>query len=582
MSDTNNPNLADTYSLKGFVSVGAFVDNVRYEVAPLGELSLRSATYAKDRAVYSTASTGGSPTSLELSVFSTRTPEEDYFETPVPYQNLLTSMMRWCHAQAVNGNFSNNAEQCRQLLMAEFDGKIRDAIVGLMISQDGIWLPASLTFYINPDGLGVVWDPAIRAELDRSRVKMWFADSAFSSEYDEFDLEFLSPIDNARLDDFFLLADQVEIKVRARTLEQTHILIEQLKDGKPETKIRTLNFLYHDPNDKDWTLPTDWSFVIYGIAGDNIDSMKGELAEWILENSTHTREEWAVIFPDIFTSTEVIITPMFSNIAIPNETLQDGVYSPTVNALGAISTARRTCTGTAYTNEHIDSVLSVLATPYKSLALLAVGGPENRNGQDRFEEIFPDYLSVVTSSPDFNRMQPETQRWVTMLQNMLKVAETMTDFSDLPQTPFPMTRLRRKNADGETYMYVVANYNNIQYLVVSRQSMQTYFPPRGVDALRITSNGAEGVTNMPNADISKGKYRTKFVGIGGVQPYRFELVSVSDTNKLEGGLLDPDTGDFSADPLAAGDIKVTAKITDDAGTVSSQTFNLHIYTSPQT
>lgn len=580
MSNPNNPNLADTYSLKGFVSIGAFVDNVRYEVAPLGELSLRSATYAKDRAIYSTTSTGGSPTPLEAIVFSSRTPEDDHFEVPVPYQGLLTSMIRWCHAQGINGNFTNNAETTRQLLMAEFDGKIRDAIVGQMIEMDGVWLPASVTFYINPDGLGATWDPAVRAELDRSRVKLWFADSAFAGEYDETDLEFLAPIDNARLDDFFLLADQVELKVKARTLEETHILIEQIKDGKPETKIRTLSFLYHDPNDKNWTLPTNWSFVIYGIAGDNIDTMKERLSKWILENSTHTREEWAVIFPDIFTSTEVIITPAWNLVAIPNETLQDGVYSPVINTIAARSMARRTCTGTGYNDDHIDSVLAVLATPYKSLGLLAVGGPENRNGQDRFEEIWPDYLSVTTDSNDFDRMQQLTQGWVTMLQHMLKVAETMTDFSDLPQQPYPMTRLRRVNADGESYMYVVANYNNIQYLVASRQSVQQYFPPRGVDALRLTSNGAEGVTAMPNADISKGKYKTKFVAIGGVQPYTYELVSVSDVNRLGGATLDPDTGEFAADPLAAGDIKVTVKVTDDAGSLSSKEFTLHIFTSP--
>jgi len=582
VSNPNNPNLADTYSLKGFVSIGAFVDNVRYEVAPLGELSLRSSTYAKDRAYFATTSTGGSPTTLELAVFSSRTPEDDYFEVPTPYATLLTSMMRWCHTQALNGTFTNNAELCRQLLMAEYDGQIRDAVVGQMISQDGVWLPASLTFYINPDALGATWDPAVRAELERSRAKIWFANEAFASEYDEFNLEFLAPIDNARLDDFFLLADQVEVKVKARTMEETHILIDQIKDGQPETKIRTINFLYHDPNDKDWTLPTNWSFVIYGIAGDNVDSIKEGLANWILDNSTHTREEWAVIFPDIFTSTEFIVTPMWSQMAVPNETLQDGVYSPTVNALNALSTARRTCTGTAYTQEHIDSVMAVVGVPYKSLALLITGGPENRNGQDRFEEVWPDYMSVVTGSTDFNRMQPDTQRWVQMLNNMLYVAESMTDFSDLPQQPYPMTRLRRTNPAGETFMYVVANYNNIQYLVASRQSVQSYFPPRGVDALRITSNGAEGVSAMPNANIAAGKYRTKFVGIGGTQPYRYELVKVSDVSKLSGAVLDPDTGDFSADPLAAGDIKVTAKITDDTGVVSQKEFTLHIYTGPQT
>lgn len=571
-----NPTLADTYSLKGFVSVGAFADNDRYETAPLGELSLQSATYSKDRAIYATTSEGANATSLELRVFSSRTQAEDHYPVPAEYQTLLLAMIRWCHTQCIEGDFGNNAESARQAIMAEFDANITDAVVGPMVEQDGLWLPSSITFYINPESVITTPDE----ELERSRIKLWFADANFSTEYDEFEIEFLAPIANDRLDDFFLVADLVADHVAERTMEQTHILIHQIKAGKPETKIRTINFLYHDPNDTEWTLPTNWTFVIYGIAGDNIDSIKEHLANWILDNSTHTREEWAVIFPDIFTSTEFIIAPMWSQMAVPNETLQDGVYSPTVNIQNALSVARRVATGTAYTQEHIDSVVAAVGCLYKSIALLVVGGPENRDGEDRLEEVWPDYMAVLTSSLDFNRMQPETQGWVLLLHAMLQVAETMTDFSDLPQIPYPMTRLRRTNAQGETYMYVVANYGNVQYLVASRQSVQQYFPPRGVDELRLTVEGAEGVVAMPNANIAAGAYATQFVGVGGSQPYQYELVSVSDPTKLTQAEIDPDTGDFTATPVAAGDIQVTIRVTDDNGTVKTQSFTLHLFTAP--
>lgn len=575
-----NPNLVDTYSLKGFVSIGAFADNTRFETAPLGELSLQSATYAKDRLLFSTTSEGVNPTPIELSVFSSRTATEAAYPVPVPYQEHLLEMARWCHEQALTGTFTNNSEVCRTAVMLEFDGRILDAVVGPMVTHDGVWLPASITFYINPDGLGATWDPEVREELERSRIKIWFADQAFASEYDEFNIEFVAPIANDRLDDFFLLADQVQTRVAARTMEETMILIHEIKDDKPETKIRTISFLYHDPLDQDWTLPTNWTFVIYGIAGDNIDSIKEKLAEWILDNSTHTREEWAVIFPDIFTSTEFVVTPMWNLIAVPNETLQNGVYSPTVNGQLAFSTARRTTTGTNYTQTHIDAVMAIVGCVYKSVALLVVGGPENRNGLDRFEEVWPDYMAVFTSSLDYNRMQPATQRFVSMLHAMLQVAETMTDFSDLPQSPFPMTRLRRTNGAGETYMYVVSNLDNIQYLVLSRLSMQQYFPPRGVAELRVATEGADGLESMPNADITAGAYSTFFTGIGGTQPYQFELVSVSDVNRLQNAQVDPDTGDFSADPVAAGDVQVTIRITDANNTIATKAFSLHIFTSP--
>ncbi len=577
---TSNPTLADTYSLKGFVSIGAFADNTRYEIAPLGELSLLSATYSKDRQILVTTSEGESPTSLELAVFSSRYADTGVADIPVPYQTLLTDIIRWCHTQATTGVFTNDPEVCRQALMAEYDGKISDAVVGPMETQDTIWLPKNLTFYILPAGLGASFTTEELAALDRSRVKLWFADSAFRVEYDEFDLEFLAPLDADRLDDFFLSADQVKDKVALRTLEQTHILIEALKNGHPETKIRTLNFQYHDPLDTHWLLDTNWTFVIYGIAGDNIDSMKDLLSKWILANSTHTREEWAVLFPDIFTSTEFILTPLWSQLAIPNETNLEGVYSPTVNVQKALSVARQTCTGTSYTPAHIDSVVSSFGCLYSSLAVLVVGGPENRNGVDRFEEVWPDYIAALTSSLDFNRMQPKTQQWVAMLYAMLKVAESMTEFSDLPQAPYPMTRLKRTNADDQTFMYVVANFDNVQYLVVSRQSINQYFPPTTVDALQITSEGAIGLTALPNADIDAGTYTTTFVGVGGTMPYTYALDSVSDTARLSGAVVDPDTGVLTGTPAAAGDIQVTGRVTDANGTVAIKTFTLHLFTAP--
>jgi len=165
-----------------------------------------------------------------------------------------------------------------------------------------------------------------------------------------------------------------------------------------------------------------------------------------------------------------------------------------------------------------------------------------------------------------------------MLQERLVTAEARTDFSDLPQAPYPMTRLRRTNPAGQSFMYVVANYNNIQYLVASRQSVQQHFPPRGVDALRITTEGAEGVTAMPNANTTLGLYSSTFVAIGGTQPYQYALVSVSDTNLLTGAAIDPDTGEFTGSPTAGGDVLVTVSVTDDNGTVAQKAFTLHIFT----
>lgn len=560
---------ADTYSLKGFVTIGDRADNTVFATAPFGELSLRSATFSKDRTYYSIPSAGTAPTTLSLSVFSSKDEAGDVVEPITQYTDLVLSLSRWLHDQILIQGALTTIDQIRQAINAEYGTQIRDLAIGPLVSDGVVSFPSGLSFYVNVDE--VIGTDPVDFDPERSRIRLWFADQYFSNEYDEYNLEFIAPIDT--LDDFFGTAGQVEALLNQRTLTETMAKVEERKDGKPETILRTLSFDYVDPQDRNHRIPTNWTFVIYSAAGDNIDALKAGLAEWILDNSTRPREEWALILPDIFTSTEILITPMWSQFGIPNQTLIEGMYSPIVNLQMARTIAKRTAAGTGYTEAHIDAVLSVTGATYKSLALLAVGGPENRMGLDRLEEIWPDYLLVTTDSVDFDRMSLDTQRWVDLLHRLLLCAETMTDYSDMPQG---ITRLRRQNSNGEVVLFAAASYANIQYLVVSRQTMQSYFPPQAIDALRLTVEGVEGVDAMPNAEADI-PYTTRFVGIGGTEPYTYDIVQAPSTAYIDALDLDPDTGVLTGLPIGTGDVEIEVGIQDFAGTRITKVFKLHIY-----
>lgn len=551
----------DTYSLKGFFAYGALADNDPNEVALLGELSVWSRTYSKDRLLFSVGSGGNPSTSVDTTIFSSKRADTDVqVPVPVPYASLLTDIARWCYVQATTGIFTSNPEVFRQQILTEYSGRIRDVQVGPMLQQGSIYLPEFVVFYFVPDAVSEDWGPE-RDYLDESRVKIWFSDDAFSRQFDEYEIEFIAPIPN--LDDFFLLADQVTTRVNARTIPELTDQIREIAARNPYTILRSDNFTYHDPlAGSDYTLPTTWTFIIYGAGGNNIDAIKEALIEWILDNSTHTREEWAEIFPDIFTSTEFVVTPMWNQYAVPNMTLQEGVFSPTVNVQRALEIARVTSTGTNYTEAHVDEVLAVVGCTYKSLGLLVVGGPENRNGINRFERQWPDYMAVATTSIDFNRMQPDTQQWVMLLYQMLAVAEDMTEFSDIPLT---MTRLRRTAPGGQTVLYLVSSYKNVQYLVVARSSLEALFPPETDEPLQLTCEGAEGVTSMPNGTGGVA-YSTVFEALGGQGPYEYELLS-SNNGPILSQTLDPVTGEYNATLAGGGGEAVVEVLVRDANQV---------------
>lgn len=560
------PGGADTYSLKGFLSFGSLVDNVDHKVALLGELSVRSMTYSRDRELFATGTCGATGTAITATVFSSRSAADGKVTTPPEYGDLLSRMGAWMWNEALNGTFTANGEEFRQYLLAEYGTVLREVTIGPMLQQGQVWLPESITFYPLADEL---ISDNVPAYLSRGRVKVWLSNAAFSTQYDEYSYEFLAPVDT--LDDFFKVRAQVEQIVASRTDEEVFQKLQALANGDPYTILRSIMFEYRDPDDPTYRLPTNWRFIIYGAAGDNIDAIKERLIEWILENSEHTREEWAEIFPDIFTSTEFILIPLMNQYAIPNKTIEPGMYSPTVLMVRGQEIARRMAIGTKYTQAHIDSVLSVVPTTYKTVTVLAVGGPENRDGVNKFYDQWKDYINVPTTSIDYDRMDPVTSAFVARMHMLLKIAEEMTEFSDIP---IGFTRLTRKALDGTTVLYVVTNYNNVQYLAASKYSVSRLFPPASETPLRLTVQGVDDVDTLQNGRPDE-TYHELFRAMGGQGPYTYSLPA-GLPDKVESHSIDPVTGAYTATFLRSGQTTITVIATDANGNRVQKAFSLYV------
>lgn len=550
---------SDTYSLKAFMAYGSMADNAKDEIAKLGELSVYSETYATDRLIFSGTTGGEVQTTVNCSVFSSIDTNGQHKDVPVDYSAILVAMGAWVYTQATSGQFTNDADAFSQQLTAEFGSVIHEVKVGAMVQQGTYWLPENLTFHFtqasntSPD------------YTSQSRVKVWFSDQAFRNQYDDYLIEIVPPL--TPMDDFYKSMTNVDSELKARTIPELMDTVRQLADKAPYTVLRSIDFTWHDPNVEGNTLNTTWTFLIYGQAGNNIDAIKAQLVEYILTRSEHTRDEWAAVFPDIFTSTEFIITPMWDQYAVPNKTLIEGVYSPTVNDTRARSVAKATAVGPGYTQDYLDTYLNYSTVPYKSLAFLAIGGADNRGDIHQFLEQWPDYMTVSTTSLDFDRMQPKTQQWLDLFYKLLKVAEEMTDTTDIP---VGMTRLHRTNDNGIPVLYVSATFDNVQYLVVAKSWLITNSdsipdaPPSSIGGGANTGAGGDDGNGTSPAPLTvgipdgTGNYfdsstpltvmqgvPTPFLATGGTLPYTYKILEFGsdragdamDTVKNKGCLL---------------------------------------------
>lgn len=430
------------YTLKGFASHALFANNAPGIVNAVGELSTVSRTYSREIGLYTDAA--GSPNVTLWSFLSSTDGTAQVVDADLAKRVL--AICSWFYNQTINNAGQLYADVLLEGALTQFAATANTFASGAMVTDGTRWLPewVSWTDVANPG----------------SYIRIWFADANFQNEYDEFAFVIVPPI--TPLDDFFKAASNVQAEVSAVTKPQLFLNIQAAKANNPETDIIVMSYDWHDPAGTGTLISTDWTLILYGMAGDNVDSISDALEAYILANSSHTRDEWVTVFPDIFKRTEFVLIPGWNKMAIPDRaTGQAGIYSPITNLTSALALLPQFA---SYPSAHINAHGTVMGHPYKSLAIAMIGSDQNRNNMFELTDVFPDLISVSSTSTDFARMSQTTQTFLLALATMLLVAESMTQYSSIP---LGYTKLVRNGI-----LYLVYNYQTIDYLVAAKSNTQ--------------------------------------------------------------------------------------------------------------
>lgn len=438
------------YRLKGFVNIEPVVPNTTGITALIGEISTYSLTYSKDVGTY---------TSSTLAKYSLKSFASAYSSTgraPVPQtiQDQVFEFSEWTYqkqsisTRAITKNaflvdlvdqFSNSATQidCGELIQATST---------LLFPE---WISWKKTGIANGN-------PA-----QDNTIIVWFSDASFRDQYDEFEIVVIPPLPS--IDTFYAGKPAVVAALAAITPTQSLAAVVTAKGQYPETVLLAENFNYVDPITST-TVATSWYVLIYGKAGNDLDAIRDAIRVYIAAHTTHTELEWKAIIPDVYKNTEFIIYPRWKNFAIPDRDLQVGTYSPSVKIGKELAYAK--LRHPSFSTLHMDTHTAVIPCNYRSLALLIIGSPDNRNSLFSITSVYPDIINLPTSDGLFESMALDTQLWITGVQTMLVAAETATTFSPLPGG------LRKTVRNG--IVYVTAKFKNINYLVATKLSTPNY------------------------------------------------------------------------------------------------------------
>lgn len=430
------------FIVKSFCTNDTMVNNNPGVTANFGELSTQSLTYSTEIGIYGIST----QPAMSLYTFSVSNASASV-SLPDQVRDQMIAVAAYVYSQMGSSGGLSSA-QFATLIINRFASSITDVLCGDIVSSGTLTVPAWVSFsFTNISTLG------------DNFIKIWFSDNAFKAQYDEFKIVVIPPI--TVIDDFFKSATTVSNKLSAVTTTDYIAAFQTARGDHPETFQVSLPFNYVDPLNSANKISTNWGALVYGAAGNNPDAISDAIINFVLAHSTHARADWVSIFPDIFKRTEFTLIPLWDQYAIPNRTVQAGLYSPVVK-LSRAATVFKTIANT-YPPAHIDLYLEVFSHPYKSLQIVSCGGPDNRNNYFTLESVYSDYINVQTTGSDFARMTQDTQNWIIQLNQLLLVAETMTPYTSLPNG---VTKVTRNNK-----LYATMRLNNIVYFVLAKSSL---------------------------------------------------------------------------------------------------------------
>lgn len=428
------------YNLSAFMTVNAMNNNLVGITSPIGELSSYSRTFSREVGNYAQAAYPD----VRLQSFNSTT-DGVAGKVPDAISNKILNLGQFLANASLAGTLSDNKETCHQAVNAEFTGVIEVISTGAMESNGQYWLPSYI--FVRVLGAG------------DNTCRIWFSDASFRGQYDINEILVIPPV--VPMDDLHLNREVALAKLRGINIQDVITREGILTGDIPETKLHSVEYDWVDKNDSTIRFPTPFLVAIYGASGINDDLIRQALIDSILAESAYGRDEWEKIYPDLFRPTEFYIGPIWDRHSLPNNSVSSGLFSPVLpyRTIEDYASKLFPVLEPAYIKANVASA----GTCLKGLTFISIGNPRNREAKFRFEELWPTYIDLSTSHPDFNRVPPVTQKFIIQLIGMLVVAENLTDYSELP---VGMTRVVR---DGVKYL--AGSYNKVMYLIAIRSNI---------------------------------------------------------------------------------------------------------------
>lgn len=431
-----------------FASIAELHNNSLQTVSPIGELTTKARTYAKDPGVFSLAS-GASPTVLYN--FKSQNNNNEIV-MPQARATEQINISNWTFAQAKLGNITNSRANTLALLKQTFTGTMEILDVGEMVTNNQYWMPS---FIHGNHIVGTV----------KHEFYLWMADAYFRDQYPLVSFTVIHPIPLTEIDSLITMNYQ---QLAERFAKETPDIIQKRTDTAtndaawPYTERNILPFDVLDLINTPLLTKAYWTALSWGNGEDAEDQLYEQIQKEILAVSKFPRAKWEEVVPDLFNPLEFYVLPYFNRKGLVNRTNGAATYSPIVDRETMMALVDKYLTPNM-TADHVIKSMQTVPFLFKSINAAFVGKLNNRQGMKKVYALYPDYQLIPSADTDFGAMNTATMNFILGMENLLAAAEVVTDIS-LP--PVGVTRVQRF---GKTY--VGRRIGVAKFLVMTRDQM---------------------------------------------------------------------------------------------------------------
>lgn len=433
--------------IKAFITRDDFVNNIPNNVAPLFELSDISLTYSKNKQIfYDSTNTIYSLFLFNIKNGTTLTQIEvnSIIKVIKDFSSFLTSTLLISKSHIIL-SFVNNFNTVNS------STPITNFNYNDVINYGGLKAPDYITF-----------------EINNILCRIWLSDNAFKVFYPDYNIQIVTPFEN--FNNIINNVSAVVAELDNFSLVDFNIRIELDKQNNPTTYTRILNIPYKIPS-SNITKNCYFGFNIYGIQGNYEFILKLELYNYLLNVVGLTSSTIESIFPSLLKINEFFIIPRWNYFAIPTQVGQNGINSQVVLAYNRTFDINKFIKVYGSDNTIINYLQNNtynVPFDYNNILLNIVNGYHTEDHLKDFKENFKDLITVSSTHPDFSRMTTKTQQFVTLLMNMLTIADSDNSTEMFNKIIANSNELTTRIITRDTVEYISQRFENWQIYVLPK------------------------------------------------------------------------------------------------------------------